>query len=188
MDRVTPGEVFKAIEAMKLGKAAGSSGVAAEHIKASGAVGVEVMVEIANRLLDGGSIPVDWKDSILVPLYKGKGDVRDCGAYRGVKLLEHGMKVVERVLERRLRKVVRIDEMQYGFMPGKGTVDALFIARILQERYGRKKKKLYVCFVDFEKAFDRVPRMVIDWYLRKKGVNERLVRAVMSLYKGREQR
>ena len=40
-------------------------------------------------------------DSVLVPLYKGKGDVRDCGAYnRGVKLLEHGMKVVERVVEK----------------------------------------------------------------------------------------
>ena len=40
-------------------------------------------------------------DSVLVPLYKHKGDVRDCGAYRGVKLLEHGMKVMERLFERR---------------------------------------------------------------------------------------
>ena len=121
---------------------------------------------------------------MLVPLYKGKGDVRDCGAYRGVKLLEHGMKVLERVFERRLRAVVDIDEMQCGFMPGKGTVDALFMVRILQEKYMRKNKKLYMCFVDLEKAFDRVPRKVIEWALRKRGVNERLVRAVMRLYEG----
>jgi hypothetical protein len=120
-------------------------------------------------VLDGEGIPDDWRHSVLVPLYKGKGDVRDCGAYRGVKLLEHGMKIVERVFLRRLRELVEIDEMQCGFMPGKGTVDALFMARMLQERYGRKKRMLYMCFVDLEKAFDRVLRKVIEWALRKKG-------------------
>ena len=184
LEMVTREEVMSAIKAMKLRKAGGTSEVVAEYIEASGKVGIDVLTDIANRVLAGEGIPDDWTFSVLVPLYKGKGDARDCGAYRGVKLLEHGMKVVERVLERRLREVVQINEMQYGFMPGKGTVDALFIARILQERYGRKKKKLYMCFVDLEKAFDRVPRKVIEWSLRKKGVNERLVRSIMSLYEG----
>jgi hypothetical protein len=69
-------------------------------------------------------------------------------------------------------------------MPGKGTIDALFMMRMLQEKYDRKKKKLYMCFVDLEKAFDRVPREVIRWALRKKGVNEKFVEAVMRLYDG----
>ncbi len=102
IERVSLAEVERAVKAMKLGKATGVSAVAAEHIKASGVIGMEVITKIANRVLDGEGIPEDWKRSVLVPLYKGKGDVRDCGAYRGVKLLEHGMKVVERVLERRL--------------------------------------------------------------------------------------
>jgi hypothetical protein len=101
-----------------------------------------------------------------------------------VELLEHAMKVVERVFLMRLRKMVEIDGMQCGVMPGKGTVDALFMARMLQESYGRKKRKLYMCFVDLEKAFDRVPRKVIEWALRKKAVNERLVGAVVRLYEG----
>ena len=184
LERVTKEEVKDAIKHMKLGRAAGVSDVAVEHIAASGVVGVEVITEICNRVLDGVCIPDDWRYSVLVPLYKGKGDVRDCGAYRGVKLLEHGMKVLERVFERRLRAVVDIDEMQCGFMPGKGTVDALFMVRILQEKYMRKNRKLYMCFVELEKAFDRVPRKVIEWALRKRGVNERLVRAVMRLYEG----
>ena len=50
--------------------------------------------------------------------------MHECGSYRGVKLLEHGMKVIERVIERRLRSTIEINEMQCGFMPGKGTVDA----------------------------------------------------------------
>ena len=48
--------------------------------------------------------------------------------------------------------------MQFGFMPGKGTADAIFIVRRMQEEYQKKDKKLYMCFVDMEKAFDRVAR------------------------------
>ena len=47
-------------------------------------------------------MPEEWKTSVVVPIFKGKRDVMDCGAYRGVKLLEHAMKIVERVLEKRI--------------------------------------------------------------------------------------
>jgi hypothetical protein len=152
IDRVTMKEVMIAIKAMKLGNATGVSEVAAEHIAASGMVGIEVITKIANRVLDGEGIPDEWRCSVMVPLYKGKGDVRDCGVYRGVKLLEHAMKVVERVFLMRLRKMVEIDEMQCGFMPGKGTVDALFMARMLQKRYGRNKKEVVYVFCGFGKG------------------------------------
>ena len=91
-----------------------------------------------------------------------------CGAYWGVNLLEHGMKIVEKVLERRMRCMVRADKIQFGFMPGKGTIDAVFILRRSQEEYLDKKKKLYMCFVDLEKAFDRVPTRVLEWAIRKR--------------------
>ena len=110
----------------------------------------------------------------------------ECGSYRAVKLLEHGMKVlervVERVVERRLRRKVNIYNMQFGFMPGKGTVDAIFIVRQLQERFLEKKKDLFYAFVDLEKAFDRVPREVVRWALRQLGVDEWLVQVVMMMY------
>ena len=101
----------------------------------------------------------------MVLIIKGKGDAMSCGAYRGVKLRKHAMKIVEKVLERRLQCMVKVDEMQFGFMPRKGTIDAVFILRRLQE-YLDKGKKLYMCFVDLEKVFDRVPRKVI-WATRK---------------------
>ena len=68
-------------------------------------------------------------------------------------------------------------------MPGRSTVDAIFILRRMQESYIEKNRKLFICFVDLEKAFDRVPRKVIEWALKKKLVPERLVQAVMSMYK-----
>ena len=60
-------------------------------------------------------------------------------------------------------------------------MDAIFIVRGVQEEY-KKDKKLYMCFVDMEKAFDRVPRKVMKWAMRKKGLSEVMVQAVMSLY------
>ena len=61
------------------------------------------------------------------------------------------MKIVERVLENRIRELVMIDEMQFGFMPGKGTIYALFILRRMQEEFRGREKKLYMCFVDLER-------------------------------------
>ena len=74
-----------------------------------------------------------------------------------------------------------IDNMQFGFMPGKGTTEAIFIMRQVQEKH-QAKKKLYYAFVDLEKAFDRVTREVVRWALRKLGVDEWLIRTVMALY------
>jgi len=73
-------------------------------------------------------------------------------------------------------------------MPGKGTIDAVFISRRLQEEYLDKEKKLYMCFVDLEKAFDMVLRRVLEWAMRKRGVPEAMVRAVTSLYEGAKTR
>ena len=77
--------------------------------------------------MDGRGIPDEWALSVVVPIFKRNGDAMRCLAYKGVKLLEHAMKIVEKVLERRMRHMVKVDEMQFGFMPGKGTIDAVLI-------------------------------------------------------------
>ena len=188
VEEISRAEVLQAMKEMKLGKAPGLSEVTTEMIRSSGERGVKVMREICQRVMDGEGLPNDWKTSVVVPIYKGKGDVMSCGSYRGVKLLDHGLKIVERILERRVRSIIEVDEMQCGFMPGKGTTDAIFILRRIQEEYRDKEKKLFLCFVDLEKAFDRVPRKVMEWALRKRGLPEQLVRAVMSLYEGAKTR
>ena len=91
------------------------------------------MLQLCQRVLDGKRIPNERKTSVVVPIFKGKGDEMNCGSYREVKLLEHGMKIIERVLERRIRALVDFDEAQFAFMPGKGTIDALFLRRLQEE-------------------------------------------------------
>ena len=64
------------------------------------------------------------------------------------------MKLVEHVLEIQIRQMININEMQFGFVPGRGTTDAIFIIRQLQEKYLAVNAPLYLAFVDLEKAFD----------------------------------
>jgi len=94
------------------------------------------------------------------------------------------MKVAEKIFEHRIRQQIEIDDMQFGFTKCKGTTDAIFMARQMQENYRVKGKKHYFGFVDLEKAFDRVPmpREVIRWAMRKLGVEGWLVSAMMSMY------
>jgi len=104
----------------------------------------------------------------------------ECGSYRGIKLFEHAMKVVERIFKYRIQQQIEVEYMQFGFMKGKGTTDAIFTVRQMQENFRLKGKTLYFGFVNSEKAFDRVPREVIRWV----GVEEWLVSAVMLMYTG----
>ena len=92
------------------------------------------------------------------------------------------MKVVERIVENLIRDQVSIDDMQFGFMPGRGTTDAIFILRQMQEKYLAKKLSLFFAFVDLEKAFDRVPRSVIWWAMRKLGIDEWIIKIVQAMY------
>jgi hypothetical protein len=186
IEDITKEEVERALGEMKMGKAPGPTGVTSDLLKRAGIK--EELTTVFRSILEGGNIPESWKNSLTIPIYKGKGDALECGKYRGVRLLEHGMKIFEKVLEKKLRKIISLDWRQCGFCTGRSTTDAIFVMRQIQEKYCQKKKKVYHVFVDLEKAFDRVPRRVIEWALRRQGVPERLVEAVMALYVGTSSR
>ena len=121
--------------------------------------------------------------SLLVPIYKRESDHLNTNSYRSIKLLEHVFKLHGRYLDKRLGEIVDMDKVQYGFTPGRGTVDAVFIFRTLTKKYCSKSKKLfYILFVDLEKAFSRVLQKVICYALRKNDVSEYLFEGLMSLY------
>ena len=92
------------------------------------------------------------------------------------------MKILERIVDGLRRQVVSIDDSQFGFVPGRGTTDGFFVIKHLHDKYLAANKRLYMAFVDLEKAFDSVPQKVIWWALRKLGVEEWIVRLVQGMY------
>ena len=87
-----------------------------------------------------------------------------------------------------IRKMADIDEMQFGFVFDKGTTDAIFIVRQLQEKYIATNIPLYFTFVDLAKAFDRAPRKVLWWALSSLGAEERTVRVIQGMYPSAQSR
>ncbi|KAK3565937.1 hypothetical protein QTP86_022753, partial [Hemibagrus guttatus] len=182
VDKIRKDEVREALKRMRSGKAVGLDDIPVEVWKCLGAAAVEFLTSLFNRVLESERMPEKWRRNVLVPIFKNKGDVQSCSNYRGIKLMSHTMKLWERVVEARLRKVVEICEQQYGFIPRKSTTDAIFALRILMEKYRDGQRELHCVFVDLEKAYNRVSREELWYCMRKSGVAEKYVRVVQDMY------
>ena len=130
----------------------------------------------------GERMPEEWRRKVLIPINKSKDDSQCCGNYRGIKLISHAMKAWEKIIEARLRNKVEISKQQYGFMPGKGTTDAILAFRMLMEKYRKGQKELHCAFVDLEKSLRQgsAGRAV----MKKSGMGEKYVRLVQDMYDG----
>jgi len=109
-------EVEASLKEMKEGKAVGRSEVGAEIFKAAGRVGIEGLTRLFNDIIREERMPEEWNRSILIPLYKGKGDPMDWGSYSAVKLLEHGLNMFERIVDK--RQQVKVDNLLALYQKG----------------------------------------------------------------------
>ncbi|KAG7497869.1 hypothetical protein JOB18_045303 [Solea senegalensis] len=105
---ISKDEVRGALKRMKNGKAVGPDDIPVEVWKCLGEEAVEFLVRLFNRILESEGMPEEWRRSVMVPIFKNKGDVQDCSNCRGIKLMSHTMKLWERVVETRLRAEVSI--------------------------------------------------------------------------------
>ena len=95
----------------------------------------------------------------MVPLYRGKGDVRECSNSRGISLLGVVGRVYGGILIDRIRDKRKCNcQVQFGFKRGRGCTDQIFIVRQICEKYLGKGRDVYFAFLDLEKAFDRLDR------------------------------
>ena len=182
VESVSKEEVMENMQRMKNGKAVGPDDIPVEVWKCLGESALKFLTKLYNRTMESERMPEEWRDSVLIPIFKNKGDVQSCSNYRGIKLISHTMKLWERIVEKRLRSDLKFSNQQYGFMPGKSTTDALFALRRLMEKYREGQKELHCVFVDLEKAYDKVPREEVWYCMRKSGLAEKYVRIVQYMY------
>ena len=179
-------EIENALARMKVGKSAGMDGISAEFLKYGGIAVILWLVKLFNLCFINGCVPEDWNKSCIVPLYKGKGDVRMCGSYRGISLLSVVGKVYGKVIIERIREWTehKVGEEQSGFRAGRGCMDQVFAVRQIVEKMLDKHKDVYFAFMDLEKAYDKIDRDALWKVLSMYGVRGKLLNAVKSFYKG----
>ena len=108
--------------------------------------------------LEDGLFPSDWRDGILVGLYKGKGAKSECRNYRPITLLSVPGKVFAHVLLARLQPLLEATRrpQQSGFVAGRSTIDAILALRLLSELHREFDRPLNVAYLDIEAPFDSV--------------------------------
>lgn len=150
-------EVRAAIDHLKRNKAVGADNIPIEIFKAMGEFGVEILHVICNRVWETEKWPQDWAHSVFIPLHK-KGSTKKCSNYRLIALISHASKVLLHIINTRLQAFLNpeIAPEQAGFIRGRGTREQILILRQIIEKCREFNIPLYICFVDFRKAFDTV--------------------------------
>ena len=176
-------EVEAAIKEMKAGKAVGGDGVAAEALQALGDFAIDQLTSLFQQIYQSGNIIDEMCDSVFVALPKVEGTL-ECSKHRTLSIMSQITKILLRIILKRIRSKLRtqISDQQFGFVPGKGTSNALFALRVLTENVLEVQKDIFVCFVDYEKAFDKVKHANLFNMLNEAGIDGKDMRLMRNLY------
>ena len=177
-------EVTTALSQIKSGRAPGVCEIPVELLSAGGKTVTRDLAAVFQKIWTSLDIPSDWRRSVIVPIFKRKGDPRDCGNYRGISLLSVPGKVFARVLLNRIREhlIAHQRTEQSGFTPKKSTVDRILALRVLIERRREFRRPFLGAYVDFKKAFDSVHRATLWELLRLRGVPNEILSLIRALY------
>jgi hypothetical protein len=181
-------EVEAAIKALKRNKMADMDGLVAEYLINAVDILKTPLAMLFQKVFTSASYPEDWCTGIICPIFK-KGDPMDCSNWRGITAGSILGKVYAMILEKRLDSWVENGglraDFQAGFRKSYRTTDNVFILKTLiaqAKALPSRQRKLYVCFVDFKKAFDTVPRSLLWERLTQLGVDGKFLRAVQCMY------
>ena len=170
---------------LKNNKASGADGICGEFLKYAPDELSNILFSIFNYILDKGDWPSSWAEGIIHPVHK-KASINVADNYRKITVMPAAGKVLESILNSRLiyRNIVLDldDPYQFGFKKDARTTDNLFILNSLIERQKFKNKPLYICFVDFTKAFDYVDRGALYYKLIKRGVRGKMLKLICDMY------
>src|SRR6218665_3525325 len=184
-------EVLAAIKEMNHNPTEGIDSIPANVLKSLGEKAVNELIELCQDIYRTGNWPEDFLQTIMIPIKK-KTNAMMCEEYRTISLLTHSSNILLKVIAKRLQTKAEADkclgEDQFGFRKGRGTRDAIGALRMLKERSLEHKQEVYICFVDYEKAYDRVDWKKLINALRRMGVDWRERRLIGNLYLGQKVR
>ncbi|GFO02707.1 endonuclease-reverse transcriptase [Plakobranchus ocellatus] len=176
-------EVETAIKKMKHGKATGPFNISVELIEALEDFGIGKVTHLLNEIYDTGQIPTDLSKSIFIALPKKPG-ATECELHRTISLMSHITKILLKIIMLRTRNKIKpeIAEEQCGFVEDRGISNAIYILQTLIERALEVQKDVYLCFIDYTKAFDRVRHDEIITELKQFNIDGKDLRIIKTKY------
>jgi len=180
---VMEAEVEWAINQLKDNKAPGRDGIPIEMIKAGDGAMTKTITKICNIIWTTGKWPEDWKSSVFIPLFK-KGDAKECENYRTIAMISHISKILLKIIHKRMECTIEreLPESQAGFRKSRGTRDHIANMRWIMERQREYGQKVYICFIDYSKAFDCINHELMWKTLVEMGIPKHLVQLLKGLY------
>jgi hypothetical protein len=183
---ITNEELNDASYVLKPGKSPGIDNISNEMILCLLQSHPDVILNLFNAVLLHNAPINTWNTSLINPIHK-KGSKMDPSNYRGISLLCCLSKFFTAILNQRLLKYVLqkqiLSKEQLGFIPGNRTSDALLLLHNLVYQYCKTNNKyIYACFVDFQKAFDSVPRHKLFEKLINYNITGKFYECIKNLY------
>jgi hypothetical protein len=183
--KINKTEILQAIKDLKNGKACGPDGICNELIKYSINVMLEPIQKVFNLILTSGTYPVGWAKGIIKPLHK-KEDPMVPNNYRGITLTSVIGKLFNSVLNNRILNFLKKHRImrseQIGFRPKCRTSDHIFVIKALMDKYKKLKKPIFMCFIDFQKAFDSISHPCLLYKLLKMNLNGCIYKLIKDMY------
>jgi len=180
-------EVENALHQLRNGKSPGIDGIPAELWKASGREGIELLWRLCIQIWKNEEWPKDWCRAVFIPLPK-KGNLKECSNYRTISLISHASKVLLKIIINRMKCKLdqEISITQAGFREGRGTRDQIVNIRNVIEKCREHQLPLYMCFIDYSKAFDCVSHNEMWETMLRMGFPKHLIDLTCKLYKDQE--
>ena len=179
-------EVKEQVIKLQNRKAPGSDEIYPEFLKGAVDEISSILTVLFRQVWSTGDIPNDWKEAIVVPVYKGKGARTSCNNYRPISLLSVPGKVFAAILLSRIKPLLLRTGRpnQSGFRPGRSTSDAILALRLLAEVHREFNRPLFVAFLDIKSAFDSVDREALWKWLAGIGTPDIILCLIRELYSG----
>ena len=176
-------EVDKAVKELKNGKSPGVDEIVAELVKNCGDHIVAYFYKLCTLIWNRKEWPDDWVKSIFVPIPK-KGDIQQCSNNRTIALICHCSKVILKIIAGRMKSKINeeVNEVQAGFRPGTGTRNQILNLKMIIEKNREYGKNVFLCFIDYRKAFDMVSHSVLWSVMASMGYPAHIIDLLKQLY------